>query len=85
MKLWLLYPVKDLPEDKNLWLYPYDKAHGFVARATSEEDARLFASEEAGQEARNALNPWLDKEYTECVELLTDGEAEIVLRDFCAG
>lgn len=83
MKLWILKPVENLPKG-NPWKPWYDKAFGFVVRAETEETARKFAHDESGDETAGTNSPWLDAKYSTCVELLSKGEAGVVLRDFCA-
>lgn len=74
MKLWLL----DLAGKH----CGYDTAHGFVIRAVDDNDARIFASSQSGDEGHQV---WLNPEDSTCVELLPEGEQEVVLRDFCNG
>jgi hypothetical protein len=90
MKIWLLRPVAvDKLPGCNPWLPWYDKAFGFVVRAESEELARKFAHAEAGAENHYGLIypnaktdcPWLDPAYSTCEELLSDGDAGVILRD----
>ena len=66
---------------------------GFVVRAETEAEARQFAHGKAGDENRgefvqrkiaNTHEPWLDAKYSTCIELLPDGEAGVVIRDFNA-
>lgn len=93
MKLWILRPVEDLPKGYGPWEPWYDKAFGFVVRAETEEEARKFAHECAGDENRGTFlggktadtnSPWLKAKYSTCVELRTEGEAGVVLQDFHA-
>lgn len=77
MKLWLLKPV-DTRTHWNPW---FDKAFGFVVRAPDEATARDVAAEESGDEKPE---PWLDKKFTDCVELTADGPAQVILRDFAS-
>ena len=77
MKLWLLKAIDEHPT----WQPWYDKAFGFVVRAGSERLARMIASRDAGDEE---AEPWLDEKQTTCVELVADGDAKIVLKDFWA-
>ena len=93
MKLWILQPVESLPADDNPWNPWYDKAFGFVVRAESEQQARELAQQQAGDEDRgkfmqqriaNTKTPWTDPKYSTCDELLADGEAGVVMRDFAA-
>lgn len=75
MKLYILRPSKD----SDLWSPWYDKAFGFVIRANSEMEAREIAANEHGDEGRQA---WLSYASSECHELTSDGDSEIVIRDF---
>ena len=93
MKLWILRSVENLPKGDDPWEPWYDKAFGFVVRAETEEEARKFAHEEAGDENRGTFlggktadtnSPWLEAKYSTCVELPTEGEAGVVLQDFHA-
>ena len=87
MKLWLLRPIiKD--KDKNpfdkgasphLWEPWYDKVHGFVIRAETENIARAIASVNSGDETANA---WIDVKYSSCVELTLKGIEELIIVDF---
>jgi hypothetical protein len=79
MKLWLLRPIDGLPDDP--WFNWYDKAFGFVVIAETEDDARDVASEDPGDEGGDA---WRDANCSTCVELVAEGEARIVLRDFAS-
>lgn len=93
MKLWLLRPVEGLAKNNDPWEPWYDKAFGFVVRAETEEQARAVAMKEAGDEGhrwgagfkkRMDVPAWTDAKYSTCVELLPDGPAGVVLRDFAA-
>lgn len=83
----------EFPVGDNPWKPWYDKAFGFVVRAETEEDARKWAHEEAGDENRgefmrgktaNTTTPWLDPKYSTCVELSGDGPLGVVMRDFAS-
>lgn len=81
MKLWLLRPV----EDNALWEPWYDKAFGFVVRAETEEEARALAQAGGGDEAgwfRKSFPAWTDPANSTCVELTSDGDAQVIIRDF---
>ena len=79
MKLWLLRPIE---ENTKAWEPWYDKNFGSVVRAETEVEARAIASIDAhGDEGPNV---WLDSTQTSCVELLAEGEAELVIQDFAA-
>ena len=90
MKLWLLRPIKNLGED-NPWDTCYEKSFGFVVRAETEEQARDYAHEDAGDENMGEFiggwfaktkAPWKDQRYSSCVELTKNGKPGIVMRDF---
>lgn len=91
MKLWLLRPVTGLKENDNPWEPWYNKSFGFVVRSETEEKARLLAHTNAGNENHgfflgnkisNTNEPWNDPNYSSCVELLSEGNAEVVMMDF---
>ena len=85
MKLWLLLPnLEEIGDKTNPWKPFYDKVHGHVVRAETEEEARQLAESMSGDESRKAGKVWLDAKYTTCVELTADGPAEHVLRDYSA-
>jgi hypothetical protein len=89
MKLWLLRPVEELPQDKNPWDPWYDKAFGFVVRAETEQDARNLVvgdlnnqwDGECGNEGKPA---WLNPKLSTCVELLQEGEPGLIIKDFAS-
>lgn len=84
MKLFLL-KAKDhsaLASGKDPWRGRYDMNYGFVVRAETESQARDLAAKKAGDETPIA---WLGAEFSTCIELLPDGQPEIVLYDFHAG
>lgn len=83
MKLWILRPVHDLTEDNNPWEPWYDKAFGFVVSAEYEDQARLLAHGQAGDENRMQA-VWLDEAYSTCIPLEPGAVASVVLRDFAA-
>ena len=93
MKLWILRPVDGLAKTDNPWEPWYDKAFGFVVRAETEAEARDLADADAGDENRgefmgrstaNTKAPWKDAAYSTCVELLPEGAAEVVMKDFAS-
>jgi hypothetical protein len=93
VKIWLLRPRNDLPVTDNPWDPWYDKAFGFVVIAASEAQARELAMVDAGDEKRgefmsektaNTKTPWLDEQYSTCVELTADGDERVVIRDFAS-
>ncbi len=74
MKLWLLKRHANVPV--------YDVADGFVVRATTAEEARRLATDQAGDEGAST---WTDDRDSSCAELTADGPSKVVLRDFSAG
>ncbi len=84
-KLWLLRPVEGLPKDDNPWHPWCDKAHGFVIRTETEEEARKMANEDGKPEVGPQGDPWLDAKYSSCVELTPEGEAGVIICDYQGG
>lgn len=93
MKLWLLSVREDLTRNDDPWRPWFDKAFGFVVRAETEEQARQFAHDNAGEEnlgeflgkkTADTKEPWKDSKYSTCVEVTQDGQVGVVLRDFQA-
>ena len=79
-KLFILRPCKGkLTSDP--WEPWYDKAFGFVVRATNVQEARAFAANEAGDEGKKA---WRDPYYTTCELLSNEGDPGVVMIDFHA-
>lgn len=87
MKLWILKPKQSLEKNDNPWEPWYDKNHGFVIRAESENDARKIAHNEAGDENNSKFSkePWLDSKYSSCDVLLEDGEAGLIMEEYLPG
>jgi len=91
MKLWILKPAKDLPED-NPWEPWYDKAFGFIVQAPDEETARKLANENGGDETgkishdiyRTGGDAWLDHEMSTCKELQVGDVEMVIMRDFAS-
>lgn len=91
MKLYHLYPKESI-EGENPWEPWYDKAFGFIVRAENEEEARIMANKEGGDETgeishsvyRTGGDPWLDSKLSECVELTNEGEKCVIMRDFAS-
>jgi hypothetical protein len=82
MKLWILRPVEGLAYNiDNPWEPWYDKAFGFVVRADTEEEARKLAESDSGDESYGGT-PWLDAALSTCAELLPEGDACVVMKDF---
>jgi hypothetical protein len=95
MKLWLLRPIENLPEDNNPWEPWYDKVFGFVIRAETENEARKIAQENGGDElikwtwdktpqGQFSMRSWLDSNLSSCMELKADGEPGLIIKDFAA-
>lgn len=82
MKLYELRPVDGLSIDDSPWLPFYEKSFGFIVRAENEEQARRIATEYGGKEIRKNKEAWLNPELSSCNELLPEGEADLVMRDF---
>lgn len=76
-----LYLIKAKEQTKP-WEPWYDKAFGFVVRATSERMAREFATENAGDEKRKCPTCWEDPEFSTCEELTAEGVAGLILSDY---
>jgi len=91
MKVFHLFP-KEKIEGENPWSPWYDKAFGFIIRAENEEEARKIANKNGGDEVgkishkvyRTGGDPWLDANFSECIELSTDGEKGVIMRDFAS-
>jgi len=81
MKLWLLRPRDDLGKD-NPWDPWYDKPFGYVVRAETKEDARKVADADSRGDMRKGV--WLEMKYSTCVELMSTGPAEIIIKDFAS-
>ena len=72
--LFLLEPIEH-------WDPWYDKAFGFVVRASSEVYARQLAAEQAGDEGKDV---WLDPAKTRCQAIDPNGPPEVFCRDFAS-
>jgi hypothetical protein len=81
MKLWLLKPRDNLPENDNPWEPWHKKALGFIVRAEDEAHARHLAHLHAGAENHSAIEPWMDGDYSTCNELTGAGEEGVILCD----
>lgn len=68
-KIYLIEALKFFPEGYNPWDPWYDKMFTVIVIAQSEQEARLLAAEESGDEGRDA---WLDKKYSRCKEVIPD-------------
>ena len=94
MKLWLLEPRTDNRDQwaEDPWVPWYDKAFAFVVLAETEQEARQMANAEGGAETgpishcvyRTGGDPWLDPVYSNCEELLPQGEPGVIVRDYAS-
>lgn len=73
MRLWIL---------QNVGHVDYDSFDSFIVRADTEDAARTFAANSAGDERSET---WLDRGKSTCEPLTTEGEPGIVLGSFNAG
>lgn len=88
MKLWILRPVKGLPEDDNPWRGKYDASLGFVIRAKDEHLARAIAHKHGQDENRTPYHdlkppidqPWLNDKYSTCEVLVSPGDSGLIIR-----
>ena len=90
MELYILKPIENLPDGDNPWNPWFDKCYGMVIRAKNEKSARNHADKKAGDENRgeflnkkisNTKHPWLDKKYTTCEILSSDGKNGIIIQN----
>jgi hypothetical protein len=78
MKLWLLKPAPNLPDDNNPW-YPCEyKCHGMVLQEETELLARELASRGSCNEG---CYVWLDSKLTTCIELIPTDEPGLIIQD----
>jgi hypothetical protein len=83
-KLWILRPIPvsettpGAPLVPSPWVPWYDKTFGMVIRAVSERSARSIAAEHCADEGEEV---WLNSEYSSCVELLSEGNAGVIMVD----
>ena len=76
MKLWILRPVDSLVDGDNPWDPWFDKAFGFVVRANSEQDARMFTHKDAGDENRGEfLNQQVSKTKSPCIRTISSSSS----------
>ena len=72
------------------WVPWYDKCFGMIIRAEDERQARAIASNHGGDEDTfdvrfekdKSASVWMNPKETLCVELASDGPAELILLDF---
>jgi hypothetical protein len=60
----------------------YDTHRGFVIRAEDAVQAVIVADKNA---SRDSYQDWLDPNQTTCVEVVTQGDAGVILAAFDAG
>jgi len=92
MKLWLLRPTEALYNEISPWEPWYDKVFGFVVRAETEERAREIANLNGGNEVGEPCNkpyrtggdPWLNVALSSCIELKSDGDECMIIRDYAS-
>jgi hypothetical protein len=77
-----LYLVRPIVIEGGLWDPPYDKCHGVVVRAETEQQARTYASTKAMDEGRSV---WLSSQHTTCEEITQNGEPGVIIVDVHAG
>lgn len=78
MKLYILNPRTDLPEDNDPWYRGICDDYTFVVRAASEKDARALI-EGDGEASTIFGKVWLNEEYTSCEELTQEGEEGVII------
>ena len=85
MKLWLIRPIeKNGSFEGTAWDPWFDKAFGFVVRAETEDAARQLVTDDKYDCGFEGIDPWLDPSQSSCIELLPEGEEEIIIRDFAS-
>jgi hypothetical protein len=88
MKVFHLFPKENI-EGENPWEPWYDKAFGFIIRAENEQEARKIANENGGDEVgevshnvyRTGGDPWLDANFSQCIEITNHGEKGVIIKD----
>jgi len=78
MKVWILKPKNDLDFYDSPWSQWFNKIFTFVIRAEDEKSARELANRYSGKERTCIVKPWLDDKYSECIEVSTEGNSEIL-------
>ncbi|MGK7953849.1 MAG: hypothetical protein AB4063_01065 [Crocosphaera sp.] len=91
-KLYLLKPKSKYLEkndknyvddiNKNPWYYTAASVMKIVVRAENEQQARELAEKKGGLESGKPYCPWFNPEYTDCEELLSEGQVGIIIQDF---
>lgn len=78
-RFWLIEPVEDLPKG-NPWDPWFDLCFGMVVRAKDEAEARKLAFERGGTQDKGKA--WLDPSLSNCINLLNEGNSEIILESW---
>lgn len=65
-------------EPRTEWQPWYDKVFGMVVIAATEENARLVAASNHGDEGPYV---WLDDKVTRCLEMSPEGKDRLIIRD----
>ena len=76
-----LYILKPRNPEVYPWDPWYDKAFGFVVCAHDAKEARLFASQQCGDEDSDC---WLDPKLSSCKILNNKHKLGVVLRDYAS-
>ena len=59
--------------------FGYNSNYGHVIRAKSEEQARIMAASNCGDEGRDV---WMDRELTKCTVLSHDGDTKFIMTEY---
>lgn len=82
-KIWELYIADshDTNDKSSPWCDYYDCCTRMIVRASSEEEARQIATDNAGCEmyANGDVSPWLDYNLTTCKVLSPSDEAGLIM------
>ena len=91
MKIWILRPNQNLPEEDNPWNPWFDKCFGMIIQAETETSARHIADANGEDETRDghdnftntniSNHPWLNKRYSTCQELIATEDEKVILKD----
>jgi len=84
MRLYILRAIEsNNDQEQGPWNPWYDKYFGFVIRAKNPNSARKLAHSNAGDEKFFGDDSvWLNKNYTSCKELKSEGEEDLIIEDF---
>lgn len=78
---WLVERIEECKVAPNGRQWNYDCNHGFLIEATSAQEARELAAEQAADEGAEA---WLKEEYSTCSPLVPKKYPSIILTAFNA-